>query len=108
MKSEHVCKVELCGFARTPGAVLCAGHLADYEREDLTTDYWPYTTTRRGEPIPLRVHIQREHEGNVSAFAKASGKRRQQIYDWIALGCRWYDGTVWQPKNGTHCPGGDS
>ena len=48
--------------------------------------------------MKLRKHIDENHNGNVRAFARTISKHRNQVDQWLKMGCIWLDGDVWQPK----------
>jgi hypothetical protein len=48
--------------------------------------------------MDLKKHINKNHGGNASAFAKSAGTTYQQVQRWIKLDCIWHDGDVWQRK----------
>lgn len=47
---------------------------------------------------PLNQHINEQHAGNVSAFARSVNVSRPTIYGWVGNGAVWHNGRVWTPQ----------
>ncbi len=47
--------------------------------------------------ITLQQHIDQQHAGNKSAFARAVGTTRPTLNRWINSGAIWQAGRVWEP-----------
>jgi len=45
--------------------------------------------------MKLKCHIENEHNGNVSAFAKSQGVLQSQVYRWFKRDCEWHNGHIW-------------
>ena len=47
--------------------------------------------------ISLQQHIDQQHGGNVTAFAKSVGRSRPLAYRWLRDGALWINGRVHDP-----------
>lgn len=47
--------------------------------------------------ITLKAHIDQQHGGNVTAFAKSVGRSRPLAYRWLRDGAVWLNGRVFDP-----------
>ena len=47
--------------------------------------------------ITIQQHIDQQHGGNVSAFARAVSASRPTVYSWVQRGAIWHAGRVWDP-----------
>ena len=45
----------------------------------------------------INQHIDQQHGGNLSAFARSVGVTRPTAYSWAERGAMWYAGRVWDP-----------
>lgn len=51
--------------------------------------------------ITIDQHIDQQHGGNVSAFARSVGSSRPTVYSWLQRGSMWHAGRVWDPVTPT-------
>lgn len=47
--------------------------------------------------ITIQQHIDQQHGGNVSAFARSVSASRPTVYSWLQRGSMWHAGRVWGP-----------
>ena len=47
--------------------------------------------------ITIQQHIDLQHGGNVSAFARSVNASRPTVYSWLQRGSIWHAGRVWDP-----------
>jgi len=47
--------------------------------------------------ITIQQHIDQQHGGNVSAFARSVNASRPTVYSWLQRGSMWHAGRVWDP-----------
>lgn len=47
--------------------------------------------------ITIQQHIDQQHGGNVSAFARSVSASRPTVYSWLQRGSIWHAGRVWDP-----------
>ncbi len=47
--------------------------------------------------MKLTDYIQKNHKGNVSAFAKSQGVAPNQVNRWVTRDCEWVKGKVLCP-----------
>jgi len=49
--------------------------------------------------MKLKQHIEKEHGGNQSAFARKMGVNPQQVTRWLNYDCIWINGAVYKKQS---------
>lgn len=49
--------------------------------------------------MKLKQHIEKEHGGNQSAFARKMNVNPQQVTRWLNYDCIWFDGAVYKKQS---------